>query len=102
MNIDRVGKKYVGLKISLEATYTGNGGYEVVVAAILPSKGRRPDMSFCYRFGEEPKEILVYNEWVDLQRGNLGDHLCNIKYLDVKLVKTDFTYAHMFSVPATY
>ena len=81
------GGRYVGFKISLEATYTGDGGYDGV-AAVVSSKGRRPNMSFYYRFGEEPKELLVYNEWVDLQRGNLGDHLREMKYLDITLGKT--------------
>ena len=81
------GERYIGIKISLEATYTGDGGYDGV-AAVVSSKGRRPNMSFYYRFGEEPKELLVYNEWVDLQRGNLGDYLHEMKYLDMTLGKT--------------
>ena len=80
-------RRYIGFKISLEATYTGDGGYDCV-AAVVSSKGRRPNMSFYYRFGEEPEELLVYNEWVDLQRGNLGDHLPELKYLDITLGKT--------------
>ena len=89
MKLDRVDrdKRHIGIKICLEATYKGDGEYEGVSACLL-SKGERPDISAYYRFGEEPKEILLHNEWVDLQRGNLGDHLHEMKYLNVELTLT--------------
>ena len=90
MKLDRLdkGKRHIGIKICLEATYKGDDGFEGV-SAYLPSKGKRPGISTYYRFGDEPNEIWMYNEWMDLQRGNLGDHLRDMKYLDVELTMTN-------------
>ena len=88
MKINRVGRRYIGINISLEATYTGDGDYDGVTA-IIRSKGRRPEVSFYSKFKEnEPKQVLLYNECLDLQSGNLGDHLREARYLDVELGKT--------------